>query len=157
MVSAWATANHIRLGQVVVDAKSDEITAIPKRLRLLELSGGLVTIDAMGCRTEIAQRVVTAGADDVLAVKGNPPALYEGIVGSFLDHLEDDFARVRVSRHDTPRHDGARAGAAGAPLVLRPRGPRGPARPRPLAGAGGDRGGAQRHGARGRVLRRRAV
>jgi predicted transposase YbfD/YdcC len=101
MVSAWATANHISLGQVVVDEKSNEITAIPKLLRLLELSGCLVTIDAMGCQTEIAQGVVTAGADYVLAVKGNQPTLYEGVVGFFLDHLDDDFARVRVSRHET--------------------------------------------------------
>ena len=55
MVSAWATANHISLGQVVVDAKSNEITAIPKLLEMLELSGAMVTIDAMGCQTEIAQ------------------------------------------------------------------------------------------------------
>ncbi len=51
MVSAWATANHISLGQVVVDAKSNEITAIPKLLQLLEISGSVVTIDAMGCQT----------------------------------------------------------------------------------------------------------
>ena len=55
MVSAWATANHISLGQVVVDAKSNEITAIPKLLEILEISGALVTIDAMGCQTEIAE------------------------------------------------------------------------------------------------------
>jgi predicted transposase YbfD/YdcC len=101
MVSAWATANPISLGQVVVDEESDEITAIPKPLRLLELSGCLVTIDAMGCQTEIAQGVVTAGADYVLAVKGNQPTLYEGVVGFFLNHLDDDFARGRVSRRET--------------------------------------------------------
>jgi predicted transposase YbfD/YdcC len=101
MVSAWATANHISLGQVVVDEKSNEITAIPKLLRLLELSGCLVTIDAMGCQTEIAREILTAGADYVLAVKASQPTLYEGIVRFFLDHLEDDFARVRVSRHET--------------------------------------------------------
>jgi predicted transposase YbfD/YdcC len=101
MVSAWATANHVSLGQVVVDEKSNEITAIPKLLRLLELSGCLVTIDAMGCQTEIAQEIVTAGADHVLAVKANQPTLYEGIDRFFLDHLDDDFARVRVSRHGT--------------------------------------------------------
>ena len=60
MVSAWATANHISLGQVVVDAKSNEITAIPKLLEMLELSGSMVTIDAMGCQTEIAQAIVDA-------------------------------------------------------------------------------------------------
>lgn len=58
MVSAWATANHISLGQVVTDAKSNEITAIPKLLELVKISGALVTIDAMGCQTEIAQQIV---------------------------------------------------------------------------------------------------
>ena len=101
MVSAWATANHISLGQVVVDEKGNEITAIPKLLRLLELSGCLVTIDAMGCQTEIAQAIVTAGADYVLAVKANQPTLHDGIAAFFLDHLDDDFARVKVSRHET--------------------------------------------------------
>ena len=101
MVSAWATANHISLGQVVVDEKSNEITAIPRLLRLLELSGCLVTIDAMGCQTEIAQAIVTAGADYVLAVKANQPTLHDGIAAFFLDHLDDDFARVKVSRHET--------------------------------------------------------
>jgi predicted transposase YbfD/YdcC len=104
MVSAWATANHISLGQVVVDEKSNEITAIPKLLRLLELSGCLVTIDAMGCQTEIAREVVTAGADYILAVKANQPTLHDGIEAFFLDHLEDDFARVKVSRHETREH-----------------------------------------------------
>jgi len=98
MVSAWATANHISLGQVVVDEKSNEITAIPKLLQILEISGCLVTIDAMGCQTEIAQEIVAAGADYVLAVKGNQPTLHEGISEFFEDHLEDDFARVKVSR-----------------------------------------------------------
>jgi len=98
MVSAWATANHVSLGQVVVDEKSNEITAIPKLLKILEISGCLVTIDAMGCQTEIAQEIVAAGADYVLAVKGNQPTLQAGIVDFFTDHLEDDFARTTVSR-----------------------------------------------------------
>lgn len=63
MVSAWATANHISLGQVVVAEKSNEITAIPKLLELLEISGALVTIDAMGCQTEIAEKIVEAKGD----------------------------------------------------------------------------------------------
>jgi len=58
MVSAWATENHISLGQVVVDAKSNEITAIPQLLKMLDISGSLVTIDAMGCQTAIAKRIV---------------------------------------------------------------------------------------------------
>ena len=101
MVSAWATANHISLGQVVVDEKSNEITAIPKLLEIIELSGALVTIDAMGCQTEIAEKVLAAGADYCLAVKGNQPTLHQGIVKFFDEHLEDDFAQVSVRRHET--------------------------------------------------------
>src|SRR3954452_19157601 len=75
MVSAWATANHLTLGQVVVDAKSNEITAIPKLLELLDVSGCLVTIDAMGCQAEIAGKIIEGKADYVLAAKGNQPTL----------------------------------------------------------------------------------
>ncbi len=101
MVSAWATANQISLGQVVVDAKSNEITAIPKLLQTLEISGSLVTIDAMGCQTEIAKQIVAQGADYCLAVKGNQPTLYNGIVDFYNDHLLDDFARTKARRHRT--------------------------------------------------------
>jgi predicted transposase YbfD/YdcC len=101
MVSAWATANHISLGQVVVDAKSNEITAIPKLLEMLELSGAMVTIDAMGCQTEIARRIVEAGADYCLAVKDNQPTLHQGIIDYFQRHVEDDFAGVRTRHHTT--------------------------------------------------------
>jgi predicted transposase YbfD/YdcC len=101
MVSAWATANHISLGQVVVDEKSNEITAIPKLLEMLELSGALVTIDAMGCQTEIARQIVDAEADYCLAVKGNQPTLHQGIADFFDKHMEDDFMRTPVRRHQT--------------------------------------------------------
>lgn len=101
MVSAWATMNHISLGQTVVDAKSNEITAIPKLLEMLELSGSLITIDAMGCQAEIAEKIVKSKADYVLAVKGNQPTLHQGIIDFFDDHMEDDFARTKVHRHET--------------------------------------------------------
>jgi len=101
MVSAWATANHISLGQVVVDAKSNEITAIPKLLEMLELSGAMVTIDAMGCQTEIARQIVAAGADYCLAVKDNQPTLHQGIIDYFEQHVEDDFAGIRMRYHTT--------------------------------------------------------
>lgn len=101
MVSAWATANCISLGQVVVDAKSNEITAIPKLLEMLELSGAMVTIDAMGCQTEIAQKIVDAGADYCLAVKGNQPTLHEGIMDFFEQHSDDHFAGIRMRHHVT--------------------------------------------------------
>ncbi len=101
MVSAWATANHISLGQVTVDAKSNEITAIPKLLKMLEISGSLVTIDAMGCQTTIAKTIIDSNADYVLAVKKNQPTLYDGISRFFLMNREQNFAGVRVSRHQT--------------------------------------------------------
>ena len=101
MVSAWATANHVSLGQTVVDAKSNEITAIPKLLEMLEIQGALVTIDAMGCQTEIAKKIVDGKGDYCLAAKDNQPTLREGIAGFFNDHLEDDFARTQVRRHET--------------------------------------------------------
>jgi predicted transposase YbfD/YdcC len=104
MVSAWATANHISLGQIVVDEKSNEITAIPKLLEMLELSGALVTIDAMGCQREIAEQIVASGADYVLAVKENQPTLHQELVFFFADHCADDFARVNVRRQETYEH-----------------------------------------------------
>jgi len=101
MVSAWATANHISLGQIVADAKSNEITAIPKLLDMLEITGAIVTIDAMGCQTEIAKKIVAGGGTYCLAVKGNQPTVHQGIVDFFQDHLADDFARTPVRRHET--------------------------------------------------------
>jgi predicted transposase YbfD/YdcC len=110
IVSAWATENHISLGQTVVDAKSNEITAIPKLLEMLELAGSLITIDAMGCQTEIVEEIVKAKADYVLAVKGNQPTLHQGIVDFFEDHLDDDFARTKVRRHQTTEKGHGRQG-----------------------------------------------
>lgn len=101
MVSAWATANRVSLGQVATDAKSNEITAIPKLLEILELSGCLVTIDALGCQTQIAQKIVEQKADYVLAVKRNQPTLHDGIQTFFNAQLETDFEDVTVGRHAT--------------------------------------------------------
>jgi predicted transposase YbfD/YdcC len=80
MVHAWATANHLLLGQVAVDEKSNEITAIPKLLRMLSISGAIVTIDAMGCQKEIARTIRDRKADYVLALKGNHEHLFEQVV-----------------------------------------------------------------------------
>ena len=94
MVSAWATANHLVLGQVKVDDKSNEITAIPKLLQLLEIAGCIVTIDAIGCQTEIAQAIVDQDADYVLAVKENQGHLYEDVKGLFDAAQELNFKDV---------------------------------------------------------------
>lgn len=79
MVSAWANANNMVLGQVKVDDKSNEITAIPSLLKMLDLGGAIVTIDAMGCQTDIAASIIEKDADYVLAVKGNQGSLHEEI------------------------------------------------------------------------------
>lgn len=77
MLSAWATEQELVLGQLRVDEKSNEITAIPALLEALDVSDCVVTIDAMGCQTEIAQQIVERGGDYLLALKGNHPSLYE--------------------------------------------------------------------------------
>jgi len=79
MVSAWATVNHLVLGQMKVDDKSNEITAIPALLALLDVAGCIVTIDAMGCQKDIAQAIVEAQGDYVLALKENHPLLYQEV------------------------------------------------------------------------------
>ena len=83
LVSAWATENSLVLGQTKVDAKSNEITAIPELLTLLDVSGCIVTIDAMGCQKKIAQRIVSREADYVLAVKENQGRLLEDVKDLF--------------------------------------------------------------------------
>ena len=103
LVSAWSVENHLTLGQQAVDGKSNEITAIPELLRLLELEGAIVTIDAMGCQTEIAAKIIDADADYCLAAKGNQPTLHKGLIAFFDDHLEDDFARHPVRRDSQDR------------------------------------------------------
>ena len=98
MVSAWATENKLSLGQVVVAEKSNEITAIPELLQLLEISGALVTIDAMGCQREIAERIRQQGGDYVLAVKQNQPTLYERVEEAINEALEED---AELDEHQT--------------------------------------------------------
>lgn len=94
LVSAWATANHLVLGQLKVDDKSNEISAIPELLHLLELSGCIVTIDAMGCQTEIAAQIVDQGADYVLTVKENQLHLLEDITLFFDLAQQNGFVKV---------------------------------------------------------------
>jgi len=103
MFRAWATVNRISLDKVVVDDKSNESTAGPKLLQMLELSGCLVTIDAMGCQTEIAREIVAAKADYVLSVKGSQPTLHEGIKTFFDRAIVHGFEerKIKVSRHET--------------------------------------------------------
>lgn len=100
LVSAWATQQHLVLGQVAVDSKSNEITAIPKLLELLDLSGAIVTIDAMGCQKDIAAKIRDGGGDYVLSVKENQPHLLEDIQFCFEKGLDTDFAGMEHSYHE---------------------------------------------------------
>jgi predicted transposase YbfD/YdcC len=95
MVSAWATANHLVLGQVKVDDKSNEIKAVPELLRALDISGCIVTTDAMGCQKEIASLVIEGNGDYVLALKDNHPVLSEDV-----QLLFDDLEASRFRAYD---------------------------------------------------------
>jgi predicted transposase YbfD/YdcC len=92
MVSAWAEENRLVLGQVKVDDKSNEITAIPQLLDLLEIAGCIVTIDAMGCQKEITKRIIGKNADYVLALKENQGGLYDDVQELFSYAEETRFA-----------------------------------------------------------------
>lgn len=101
MVSAWASENGLTLGQVKTDEKSNEITAIPELLELLEIKGCIVTIDAMGCQKKIAAQIVDDDADYVLALKGNQGTLNDDVVLFFLDASENEFKDIDFDYHET--------------------------------------------------------
>lgn len=101
LVSAWATTQHLSLGQVAVDAKSNEITAIPRLLELLDLNGALVTLDAMGCQKAVAQKIVDQGGHYALTVKDNQEHLLEDIQDAFLKAFDSDFAGVDHDEYQT--------------------------------------------------------
>jgi predicted transposase YbfD/YdcC len=105
LVSAWATANGLTLGQVAVDAKSNEITAIPRLIELLDLKDCVVTIDAAGCQKDIAAQIVAKEADYVLALKENQPTLYEQVSDYFLEQL-DEAGPDRKLRHHLEVEEG---------------------------------------------------
>jgi predicted transposase YbfD/YdcC len=140
LVSAWATANGLTLGQVAVGAESNEVTAIPRLLELLDLQGCVVTIDAAGCQKEVAGQIVAKGADYVLALKENQPTLYEQVSDHFLERLgeegpggklrhqrqvEEGHGRTETrevfvgSATEAMRGSGAWAGLASVVLVIR--------------------------------------
>ena len=97
MVSAWASANRLVLGQRKVDDKSNEITAIPALLSVLEIAGCIVTIDAMGCQKEIASTIIEGGGDYVLALKGNQGGLFDDVQWLFQQAQESKFEDVTHS------------------------------------------------------------
>jgi hypothetical protein len=106
MVSAWAHQNQLVLGQQKVDDKSNEITAIPKLLKQLDIAGTVVTMDAMECQTKIADLIIQQGADYVLSLKGNQGTLYDDVTEYFSSSLSPAIGDVNyeggmvVLRHD---------------------------------------------------------
>ena len=89
VVSAWVNENSITLGEIVTDDKSNEITAIPELLDLIDIDGDIVTIDAMGCQTDIAAKIRERGADYVLSMKDNHPTFHEEVT-EYFDWLEKE-------------------------------------------------------------------
>ena len=108
MVSAWASTNRLVLGQLKVEEKSNEITAIPALLALLDLKGAIVTIDAMGCQKEIAKTITEQGAEYVLALKDNHPTLSEAVTLFLNDARDTGFADIAHAYHETVDGDHGR-------------------------------------------------
>jgi len=127
MVSAWASGENLCLGQIAVDEHSNEITAVPKLLEMLELSGAVVTLDAMHCQQETAKAIRKQEADYILTVKGNQESLREIIAEEFARYAEDDDRDHRVRIHKTSERNHGRDElraytVAPAPAELRNRG-----------------------------------
>lgn len=101
MVSAWCQANHMVLGQLATDAKSNEITAIPELLKLLDISQAVVTIDAAGCQKKIARQIVDQGGHYILQLKGNQGSLHNETVMLFDQCLTDDCRSISYSTATT--------------------------------------------------------
>lgn len=122
VVSAWAVEDRLTLGQVATDAKSDEITAIPELLELLDLKGAVVTIDAMGCQEEIAAKIVAREGHYLLAVQENQPHLYEDIGREFDEALESGEPGVDFTECQTEEIRGSRRETRTCCVITRPRG-----------------------------------
>lgn len=101
LVSAWASETRLTLGQIAVDSKSNEITAIPLLLELLDLKGATVTIDAMGCQKEIAAKIVEGDGDYLLALKDNHPTLHAAVAQEFTAAVEADQPPAEMRQHTT--------------------------------------------------------
>jgi predicted transposase YbfD/YdcC len=108
LVSAFATTSRLVLGQEAVDEKSNEITAIPALLDRIELAGATVTIDAMGCQRDIAQKILDKSADYVLALKGNQGSLREDVELFAAEQKANGFTDTKISRHQTVDGDHGR-------------------------------------------------
>jgi predicted transposase YbfD/YdcC len=100
-VSVWAGEFGLSLGQVATDEKSNEITAIPVLLKLVDTRGAIITIDAMGTQTAIAEQIVAGGADYVLALKGNQETLHDAVIEYVNEQMQTDFTNCGARRHVT--------------------------------------------------------
>ena len=100
-VSVWASEFGLSLGQVACAEKSNEITAIPELLRLVDIKGTIITIDAMGTQKAIAAQIVDGQADYVLALKGNQETLHQQVIDYVVEQMKNDFADVPARRHIT--------------------------------------------------------
>jgi len=101
IVSAWASEEGLALGQIATDAKSNEITAIPRLLKQIELTNSLITIDAMGCQKEIARVIIEGGGDFVISLKDNQPKLREAVESHFANHLDRDLEDLKYRCYET--------------------------------------------------------
>lgn len=101
MVSAWASESGFVMGQIKTDEKPNEINAIPQLLRMLELSGCIVTIDAMGCQKKIAEDIIKKEADYLFSLKGNHGDLHDDVKVFFNGCLKDDFKDISYGYHET--------------------------------------------------------
>lgn len=123
MVSAWASENGLALGQVRVDSKSNEITAIPKLLEMIEVKGRIITTDAMGCQRDVAKRIIDKKGDYVFCLKGNQESLhddvkyffeeckaagYEDVEYNYFESVEKDHGRIEIRRYWVVEQDAIR-------------------------------------------------
>lgn len=100
-VSVWASEFGLSLGQVATDEKSNEITAIPALLKLVDIRGAIITIDAMGTQTAIAEQIIGGEADYVLALKGNQETLHDAVVDYVDEQMQTNFTNITARRHIT--------------------------------------------------------
>lgn len=99
LVSVWLTDAGLTLAQTATDQKSNEITAIPEVLKLVDMTGAIISIDAMGTQTAIAGQIIDGGGDYVLALKANQGGLHDAVIAYVDEHVNDDFARIKTRQH----------------------------------------------------------
>jgi predicted transposase YbfD/YdcC len=101
MISAWASSNSVVLGQIKTAEKSNEITAIPILLKMLDISGATITIDAMGCQKKIATTIIDGNADYLFSLKGNQSSLHDDVKSYFKNCIDNNFENIPYSFHET--------------------------------------------------------